>query len=271
MSAGDGESEILGALVARVRQSREYRSVACEVISAIGRIEVTRSRSFEAAVKATKRKLHQIAGAYLPAGMTAGRWRSEIDAARSDELAAVCRRIMACHLSTVERLPFLDEFYRRLLGDMGPVRSMMDVGCGLNPLAIPWIQATRDCTCWAYDIFDDLALMLNTFFRKIDFDGHAEARDVIRRPPTEEVDVALVLKLLPCLDQVTPGAGERLLDAVTARWLVVSFPVHSLCGRRDKGMSTNYQAGFLRMAQERGWQVERFVFPSELVFRVKRP
>ena len=37
-------------------------------------------------------------------------------------------------------------------------------------------------------------------------DGRAEVRDVIHNPPQEPADLALLLKTLPCLEQVEKGA-----------------------------------------------------------------
>jgi 16S rRNA (guanine(1405)-N(7))-methyltransferase len=53
------------------------------------------------------------------------------------------------------------------------------------------------------------------------------------------VDVVLLLKTLPCLEQQEKGASLRLLQSLRTRFVVVSFPRGSL-GGRDKGMHENY-------------------------------
>ncbi|MEZ0266419.1 MAG: 16S rRNA methyltransferase, partial [Phycisphaerae bacterium] len=83
-----------------------------------------------------------------------------------------------------------------------------------------------------------------------------------------EVDVALVLKTLPCLRHQIADVGP-VLDRIRARWLVVSFPARSL-GNREKGMVEQYRAMFDAIARPRGWEAREIVFPSELVFVVKR-
>ena len=54
--------------------------------------------------------------------------------------------------------------------------------------------------------------------------------DVIANCPTQAVDIAFVLKTIPCLEQVDKTAGIELLNQLQARNIVVSFPVHSLAG-----------------------------------------
>lgn len=263
------EEDGLDYLVTRIRATHKYRSVAADVVRTVGSRELTRRGSTAEAEKAAKRKLHQIAGAYVPGDLHTERWLKILQSAVPGQLRGACCRIMSFHASTRERLPVLDEFYATLLGDLSPIQSMLDIGCGLNPLAIPWMPLAEDCTYHAYDVYEDLAVMLGAFFAQIGRKGRAEARDITRCPPAEAADVALLLKLFPCLEQIECGAAGRLLDALGARYLIVSFPVRSLGGRRDKGMEENYKLGFLRLMQDRNWFIERFSFPTELVFRVR--
>jgi 16S rRNA (guanine(1405)-N(7))-methyltransferase len=81
------------------------------------------------------------------------------------------------------------------------------------------------------------------------------------------VDLALLLKTLPCLEQAEKGASARLLDAINARHLVISYPVASL-GGRQKGMFDTYEEQFAALAEGRGWSTQRFLFDSELAFIV---
>ena len=64
-------------------------------------------------------------------------------------------------------------------------------------------------------------------------------------------------------------AGERLLDAINARYLVISFPAKSL-GGRDKGMVENYGERFTGLVKGKGWGMEQIAFESELVFIVEK-
>lgn len=266
-----GEDVTLDRVVEAVLGSSKYRAVSVGLVREIGRVELAKGRGWKEAVKAVKNKLHQVAGAYGEGDGSRpyDRWLGELRAAREsgdgEELRRVCRRIMGSHASTRERLPILDEFYERIFEGLPPVRSVVDVACGLNPLAIPWMPLAGDASYFAYDIYGDMMGFLNESIPLMGGAGYGEVRDVVAEPPGEEVDLALVLKSIPCLEQIDKGAGKRLLDGLKARYVVVSFPVASL-GGRDKGMAANYEARFWELAKGRGWDVRKLEFRTELVF-----
>ena len=71
----------------------------------------------------------------------------------------------------------------------------------------------------------------------------------------------------PCLEQVDKDAGQRLLDTIHARHVIVSYPTRSVSGR-NVGMAQHYAERFAGLVAGRGWLVERFEFENELVFRL---
>ncbi len=91
----------------------------------------------------------------------------------------------------------------------------------------------------------------------------------VHDPPPQTADLALVLKTLPCLEAIDKNAPARLLDAIQAPLLLVSFPAQSLGGRR-KGMVAHYEARFRELLDARGWPAERFEFTTELAFLVRK-
>jgi 16S rRNA (guanine(1405)-N(7))-methyltransferase len=259
----------LDSLVEAVRSSPKYAHIAGSFIRRIGRRELNNRRSQKEALKAVKNKLHQAAGAYLAETPPYESWLAKISAAaRKDDLAAlveICRQAMGHHASTRERLPFIDSFYQQIFAALPPVHSVLDIACGLNPLSLPLMPLPEQFRYYAVDIYEDLAAFLNAFFRLLETEGGAWAEDVIESPLDIQVDLALALKAIPCLERVDRTAGERLLDSLQANHLVVSFPARSL-GGKQKGMVANYEAHFRSLTSGRGWKVQRLEFPNELVF-----
>jgi 16S rRNA (guanine(1405)-N(7))-methyltransferase len=185
------------------------------------------------------------------------------------ELRRICWEAMKHHSSTRERLPILDQFYTRVLAGLPPPQVVLDIACGLNPLAISWMPFAPGVEYYAYDMYDDLATFLNAFMGIAGVQGHAEACDVSACPPTRRADLALLLKTLPCVEQLDKLAGARLLEAIRANHLLVSFPVRSL-GGRDKRMLQNYEAHFQELLLGKPWSVQRFEFSSELAFLIRK-
>jgi 16S rRNA (guanine(1405)-N(7))-methyltransferase len=163
----------------------------------------------------------------------------------------------------------LEEFYATTLASLGPLHSVLDLACGLNPLALPWMPLARDASYYACDIYADMIAFLNVFFALAGVQGQAWVCDLVAAAPAEPVDLALVLKALPPLEQQAKNAGRDLLRALNARHILVSFPAHSL-GGRGKGMTENYELRFRALADAEGWQIERFMFSTELAFLVKK-
>ena len=265
--------EEIDCLVNAVRQSAHYRTVCPDLIAHAGTVELARRRSFKEAVKATKNKLHQVAGSYFHTDLRYGSWLDDLHAARSagdeDGYRRACREIMQCQSSTRERLPILSDFYTQALAPIAPVRAVLDVACGLNPLAIPWMPLEPRAEYWAYDVYEDLIAFLHDAMRLSGVSAHASCQDVTRLAPTCPVDVALLLKAVPCLDQLDRSSASRLLDALDARHFLISFPVRSL-GGRQKGMVATYEARMERLLAGRPWRVRRLEFATELAFLVSR-
>ncbi len=263
----------LERVVQRVRSSPKYRRVCAEVVRNIAAGELDKGRRWKEAVKATKNKLHQVGGAYLGRGLEYSRWLEEMRAAVSagdvEGLWRACKEVMGRHSSTAERLEIVDHFYGRMLDGLPPIRSVLDVACGLNPLAIPWMPLGTDTAYYAYDIYEDMVAFLNEFFAIVKVRGCAFAQDIVHAAPRRKADLALILKSLPCIEQLERGASRKLIDALDVQYLLVSYPVRSL-GGWDRGMSENYEQSFWELTKGRSWSVERFEFSSELAFLVHK-
>ena len=263
----------LDALIAAVLGSSKYRTVSPDFVRAIGARELAARPNLKAAIKATKNALHQAGGAFTDAPIDYGRALARLREARAagdGPFRDACRAVMALHTSTRERLPILDDFYATLFAALpAPPGRVLDVACGLNPLTRPWLPLPLAAEYVACDIYSDQIAFLNDFFALIGVAGRAEVRDVTGRPPDEPADLALVLKTLPCLEAVDRRAPERLLDALQAPRLLVSFPAQTLGGRR-KGMAAHYEARFRRLLDDRDWPARRFEFASELAFLVEK-
>lgn len=261
------DAATLDLLVASVQESAKYRTVSTDAIRRIGQRELSNRRNLKEAVKETKNTLHQIAGAYLDGKMRYEPWLADLHA--SQQPTNTCRQILTHHASTRERLPYLDTYYTTILAEIAPVRSVLDVACGLNPLAIPFMPLAPDATYAACDLFTDMADFLNGFFPLIGIQGQAFACDVLTSLPPHNVQVAFVLKLLPLLEQWDKQAGVNLLRSINAEHILVSFPTRTL-GGRGKGMGATYEARFTELAQTEGWPYRRFEFPNELCFLVSK-
>ena len=267
-------SSLVEEVTRSVLASAKYTDLDPALVAAVAAQEVGKGRRRREAIKEVKTRLHRSVGAYWDSYADYAAWRAALEAAPDDTAqAAVLRSILRSHHSMRERLPFLTDFYHTIFAEIGPVRSVLDLGCGLNPLALPWMKLPADAVYYAYDVDRQQIAFLDWWLTQTCRCGRAFVWNLLDGAPqndvAEAVDVALLLKLAPCLEQLEKGVVRRLLDELTAQVLIVSFPAQSLGGQR-KGMVENYTAQMDALLAGRTWAVERFEFASELVFRIRR-
>lgn len=257
-------------IVDRVLRSPRYRDVEPSLLHRLAAEELPKARNADDAVKRVKRRLHQAIGAYRggraadPLAGVRAAWSGDLGA---PDLRAACLEVMRRHASTAERLADLDRFYAsiwELTGD--PPATLVDLGCGLGPLALPWMRLPPAATYHACDV-DRQSLAVVGAFLELAGQPHAvHACDLVASgAPSVTADVALLLKLVPLLDHQDPSAAVRALRALDAVYAVVSFPSRSLGGRR--GMAAAYRRRLDDLAAEAGVsEVREASVPSELVF-----
>jgi 16S rRNA (guanine(1405)-N(7))-methyltransferase len=266
------QADPVDAIIAAILGSAKYRRLAPDLVHRVVSREWEVRREAKTAEQAARRRLHQVTGAYWPQAPRYARWLDELRAAETlgeEAVQTACRYILAGHASTRERLPILSELYRTCLADLAPLHSVLDAACGLNPLASPWMPLAPGARYIACDVYTNLTDFLGQALRILGFDGAGIAVDVLGTALTEPVQVALLMKALPCLEQVDPTAAQALLDALPAEHLLVSFPAHSLGGGK-RGMPVNYEAHFRELIASKPWRVQRYLWASELVFRVDK-
>jgi 16S rRNA (guanine(1405)-N(7))-methyltransferase len=143
---------------------------------------------------------------------------------------------------------------------------LLDLGCGLGPLALPWMGLAPTATYVAVDVDRRMLDQVAAFLALVGQPHETRALDLGAGTPTDRADVALLLKLVPTLDRQDPAAASRLLGALDVSYAVVSFPARSL-GGRGKGMEDTYRGRLDRLANEaRASVVAEPSVPNELVF-----
>jgi 16S rRNA (guanine(1405)-N(7))-methyltransferase len=262
----------LESLVAAVLGSPKYGRLGTDLIYRVGSIELSKRPTFKEAVKATKTKLHQVAGAYLDVRVDYAGWLEQLRSAHQSQDASyqtACRSIMRHQSSTRERLPILARFYQETLSSIAPIGSILDLASGLNPLATSWMPLADGGEYWAYDVYSDLTGFLQEAIALAGLRGGAVCCDVAQLDSAPPADLVLMLKCVPCLDQLDRLAASRLLQTIDAPHVLISFPLQSL-GGRGKGMLRNYETRMEDLVREMPWHIQRFEYATELAFLVSK-
>lgn len=273
------DSEVV---VQAILHSPKYRALDAGMVRWVVARELAKGRPIAEAEKAARAKLHQVVMAYLPERPAVERWLAELEQAPdATALRAVCRHVLTSHASARERLAQLEHFYAPIFapilsgphGAQPPLR-VLDLACGLNPMALPWMGLPSGSHLMACDVQSDLtgflARALPLLTPHTGVTSEAFAWNLLEGAPPRRADVALVLKTLPCLEQLDAELPRRLLLSIDAPLLVVSFPVRSL-GGRAKGMATSYATRFEALLAELALSAERLPAQDELIYLVRKP
>src|SRR5260370_6649347 len=208
------ESHQLDQLIEAILASPKYKSVSSDLVRYIGTQELAKGHNLKEDIKGAKNKLHQVGGAYQDSAPRYRAWLDKLKQASQTEnrkeLLAVCQWIMQYHSSTRERLPILEQFYSTILANLPPINSVIDIACGLHPLAIPWMPLSEHVQYFAYDIYEDMIGFLNASLALMPVQASGKVSDVIHSCPMQKVDIAFILKAIPCLEQEDKSAGLPL-------------------------------------------------------------
>jgi len=258
-------------VVTAVKESKKYGDTSEETIRELAVEALRRYKKPKQAVKAVRAQLHSIMAPYLgDPDYEAAKGAITAVCAAGDEaqIKALCRDIMSHHLSTRERLPLLDRFYREIFAITGKPGSLLDIACGLNPLAFPWMDLPASTQFYAYDIHEPRIDFLNHAFVALGLAPLAKVQDVALQFPQEAADVALFLKEMPRFTRNYGDLGRPLLEALNVRWLVVSYPAVSTHGGRN--LTNRYREFMAQLIDGLPWTTTEILFEGELVFCIDK-
>lgn len=263
-------SDAVAGIAESVLKSSTRKHLAGSLAERLARQELSKGRSPREAVKQVKGRLHQLVLSFEPGPRAIADLSSKLAAAGHDRalIKEAALSGLELHSSTRERLPYMEEFFGFIFGGRG-FSSVLDLACGLNPLAFPWMGLPEDAVYDAADVSDLCGSAIRSFFDGWGIDGSFIRADLAEGLPGGGHDVALMMKALPTLERIEKGLGFGCVRDADAGHVAVSFPTASLGGRR-KGMETFYGEGFEEYARASGWSYEKMAFSSELVFLVRK-
>lgn len=249
------EMQALDAL----KSSRKYGDLCEDTLERVFLEELQKRKNLKDVDKQTRARLHQITGAFMTREQLK-RARACLDRyAEGDHQALI--DALTLHASTAERLPVMDELYDRTLNQMGKPTLILDLACGLNPL---YLGSKGHCAR-GYDIHGGTNQLVNDWAARCGMDVQAQTRDVTLPIDYPAADLALIMKLLPVLEQQRKGSAMQLLMQLPARHLLVSFPTRTL-GGRGVGMEGQYTAWFEGNLPPEFNVLDRFVIGTELCY-----
>lgn len=172
------------------------------------------------------------------------------------------KKLLETHSSTKERLGDYS-MIKSLLSSLN-VKSILDLGCGMNPIALASSQAEY----FASDINEEELTLINKYFRENHIRGRAfffnlEKSDISLLPKS---DICLILKVLDILNGKRKIAFE-LLAKCRCNYFLVSFPTKKLSG---KPMGSPKRKWFESIVTHFTYEYKTFETKSEIFYLIKK-
>lgn len=264
--------ESADALVRKILASHKYQALAIPeetVLDLINRNTAPgiKERELE---KIVRQKLHNIIAPYLEeldyrSAMTD---LSRISKGDEQSLKEYCARILAAHASTKERIPIMSEFYARIFEHTGIPGSILDLACGLNPFALPWMGLSKETTYHAYDLHKPRIDLINAFFQVVDRPPLAEKRDILVKPPELRADMAFFFKEAHRFEQRRHECNRAFWQALKVKTIVVSLPSSNLTGSHS--MLEGQRILVERAVSGLDWKVTEILVGNEIIFCIDK-
>jgi 16S rRNA (guanine(1405)-N(7))-methyltransferase len=233
--------------------------------------EISRFPKETEALRSARAILHNIMAPYLgdPDYEAEGiKLAAIIGSKDSSAINKYCMEILARHDSTRERIPYLNEFYKTILEIAPQPRVILDLACGLNPFALPFMGLPRDIEYHTYDIHQPRVDLINTFFASQSIQPLAEVRDVLLDPPQISADAVYLLKEAHRMEKRRKGCSRELVKAINARVTFISLPNRSLDGQRD--LHQRMDALFEQISSGLSGETGSHAFPGETLYWIRK-
>lgn len=191
-----------------------------------------------------------------------GQFRSSIkdrnkmlDENRLDEL-------LKTHSSTKERIDFYPEI-RKLIAEL-KIKSILDLGCGINPIALAEKGVRYDCS----DINGDDLSIVRKFFEKNNIDGKVFVYDLKKfANDLPEADLCILFKVLDTIEKENHYIARELIENLKCKFIFISFSSRKLSG---ENMNHPEREWLERILTKLNYNYKKIRSNNEIFYLVKK-
>jgi len=251
-------------LVIEVKKNKKYKNISEDIVKAKVEEYISRNPIFDEkiAVKEIRKELHRAHGSFRGEAKKLGEYILKKD----------WENVLRANKSTAERLANYDEIYQKIFEITGKPNSVLDLGCGLNPVSIPFMKLEKDFEYYGCDINEAEIVALNDFFKVGGINGKAEALDLsdienVRK--LREADLCFMFKLVDILEKDGHKYAEEMIKILAdkTRFIVVSFATRTLSGKKMKFAERGW---IERMLARIEMKFEKLVFENEIFYVISK-
>jgi len=172
------------------------------------------------------------------------------------------QELLETHSSTKERLEFYPQI-KKLIASL-KIKSILDLGCGLNPLAL----ANKSITYYAADIKQSELTLIKSYFKSKGIKGKTFFYDLRKiKPNLPKADLCLLLKVFDVIEKRGHKLAEKIINSIDCKYFLISFPTKTLSGKPMR----HPQRGWIEQLLNRlEFQFKSLRSPNEIFYLAKK-
>ena len=158
------------AVIDDILTSKKYRDIQIprETVADLLETSLNRFSKNDNAIQSVREKLHNIIAPYLEtldyeASLQKLKNLDPING--KTRLRDFSHEILSQHHSTKERLPYIETFFQFLFSRIEQPTAVLDLACGLNPIALSFVDIPKGLTYFAYDLHQQRINLLTRFLK----------------------------------------------------------------------------------------------------------
>lgn len=187
--------------------------------------------------------------------------KSQKDRARLLEEEKI-EELLDTHASTRERIDFYPNLKKKI--SLLKVKSILDLGCGLNPIAL----ATSKVKYFASDIREDELSLIEKYFKKNKIKGRTFTCDLRKIPSNlPKADLCIIFKVLDIIDDKKHTFSKEIIEKVPCSKILVSFATKKLSG---KPMNHPRRIWFEEILENLNLSYKTFSSENEVFYLINR-
>jgi len=257
-------------LVSEIKKKKEFKSLDDSFVNnALNKVvkenQLKLEKDSEEIIKKTRAFLREVYGAFVSKGFN--KRDKLLSMIKSLDDIETHQKILKQHISTAERIPYYTQVYSSIFAITGQPKSVLDIAAGLNPVSYPFLKCRPKY--YAYELSETDAEFLQKYFDKMKIDGKALHGDITLLSEMQKLpsaDVCFLFKALDTLESVRWDVTKELFSNINCKWIVASFPMKSLGGR--KIMPEKRLSWFLRIISQ--FEYTKITIGDELFFVIRK-
>jgi hypothetical protein len=202
---------------------RQYLKRDAKLVSFLIKMGSKKAGKYKEIVKGVRSELRKVHGLF------------QRDVERQLESKKQYKEILSSHASTRERLSFYSSLYKKIFKITGKPSVVLDLGCGLNPFSIPFMELLK-LRYYAYDVNVKEMKLVKKYFKLLksqNFSGVIGILNLLKLKELKKADVCFLWKVTDVLDgSKGHKKSEEVIVKVPATFVVVSFPTFTVRGVR---------------------------------------